>query len=675
MKLTTERGELALPADYSFAVEQNSPLFSSEGSGTVPATIPATPANLRVLGFPDRLASRTRYVRQMAAKISAGTIHKDGVLVVDSVQRKGQISVAVALEESELYTKLRDRNIREMFADTWYFNHTTDSNPAQGVASDLNSIYTGQTTSLIFALFPVAVTGTDGYLIMNEPSEGNGEGIRPLVWQGRDIQEGDTPVHTPDGYGLMPFVYLGRLLNMIFYAGGYSLVTNPFTTDSALSKIVVLHNTADACCKGKVCLADLVPNITVSELMESLETRFHAYAHVTPEKKQVDIVMMEDALASAVDMDLSSILEGMPTIEYQDPKHVAIVPDTSIEGGDPAAETIEDLAKKYPILSFIDETGITWAGRGEPRINGALPDVFVRKALGVVCEKRYKTDASLTLVTVGTMNMTYNKKMTEETEQIAAKDLSPLMVRFDGLTMPYIGNRVHRNTSYNDDLDRDADQKLMLCFAPGVASTGTYRYGTTQRWNDKGTATWNAWGLIYDEMYDLFFKRYNEMIMNNAVTVKARFSPSEAQLLALDIFAMKKVGDQRMLIEHLSYTVGNRLRAGEWTLRPVMEYEDQDVDPAAPTFQEQIYRWRTNTSEAQAAANAYNVGHNHATWSFKNAEDGVQKYLGPPTAAGLHVNDRQVVILIRVTSGGMYDPTTDPIEKTVTIWEESYLPS
>ena len=80
MKLMTERGELALPAGYSLTVEQNNPLFSRDGSGTVPATIPASPHNLAVLGFPERLGARTRFVRRMQAKMAAGTIHKDGVL-------------------------------------------------------------------------------------------------------------------------------------------------------------------------------------------------------------------------------------------------------------------------------------------------------------------------------------------------------------------------------------------------------------------------------------------------------------------------------------------------------------------------------------------------------------------------------------------------------------------
>ena len=96
--------------------------------------------------------------------------------------------------------------------------------------------------------------------------------------------------------------------------------------------------------------------------------------------------------------------------------------------------------------------------------------------------------------------------------------------------------------------------------------------------------------------------------------------------------------------------------------------------PAAPTFAAQQYRWRTNTSNAQAAADGYRAGHNTVQWSFKNAEDGVQKYLGPPKAAGLRANERQAVILIRVSSGGMYN-TSEPIEETVTIWEESYLPT
>ena len=43
MKLITDKGELTLPANFSFEVEQNSAFFSEEGAASIAATIPATP--------------------------------------------------------------------------------------------------------------------------------------------------------------------------------------------------------------------------------------------------------------------------------------------------------------------------------------------------------------------------------------------------------------------------------------------------------------------------------------------------------------------------------------------------------------------------------------------------------------------------------------------------------
>ena len=39
MKLVTDKGELSLPTDFSFEVEQNSAFFSEDGAASIAATI------------------------------------------------------------------------------------------------------------------------------------------------------------------------------------------------------------------------------------------------------------------------------------------------------------------------------------------------------------------------------------------------------------------------------------------------------------------------------------------------------------------------------------------------------------------------------------------------------------------------------------------------------------
>ena len=78
MKLVTENGELTLPTNFSFEIEQNSAFFSEEGAASIAATIPATPGDQAKLGFPGRIARKNRYVNSFPATIQKGIFQKKG---------------------------------------------------------------------------------------------------------------------------------------------------------------------------------------------------------------------------------------------------------------------------------------------------------------------------------------------------------------------------------------------------------------------------------------------------------------------------------------------------------------------------------------------------------------------------------------------------------------------
>ena len=76
MRLITEQGELTLPEDFSFEVEQNSAFFSETGAATVGATIPATGEDLARLGFPTRVARSTKHINTFPAILQHGIYQK-----------------------------------------------------------------------------------------------------------------------------------------------------------------------------------------------------------------------------------------------------------------------------------------------------------------------------------------------------------------------------------------------------------------------------------------------------------------------------------------------------------------------------------------------------------------------------------------------------------------------
>ena len=87
MKLITSQGELVLPTDFSFTIKQNSPIFSKEGSQSIPVTLPSSQINFSVLNNPQRTGRNSKYIRKIPAKLEAGVFHKSGQLVIDTASK------------------------------------------------------------------------------------------------------------------------------------------------------------------------------------------------------------------------------------------------------------------------------------------------------------------------------------------------------------------------------------------------------------------------------------------------------------------------------------------------------------------------------------------------------------------------------------------------------------
>ena len=175
MKLHINNGELTLPRDFSFEIVQNSAFFSGDGTTSIPATIPATPADQAKLGWPARLGRKDRYVNAYPVMLEHGIFQKRGTLVVDSATEHG-ITCSIALENSDLYAKFKDKEIKDLMADEVLTNYNT--------AHDWGLYF--QTVYILngangFCVFPVAVEkDDDGYQINNEPLIESGHPIWSL---------------------------------------------------------------------------------------------------------------------------------------------------------------------------------------------------------------------------------------------------------------------------------------------------------------------------------------------------------------------------------------------------------------------------------------------------------------------------------------------------------------
>lgn len=567
MKLITAKGELALPNDFSFTIEENSPFFSTEGSQSIPATLPASADTIDKLGQPFRIGRRSKFIRRIPAKLSAGVIHKDGQLVIDKGSVRSGIVGALMLNESDLYSKIKDQQMKEVFGKIIRNDFASAENKVLSWYNYLFSVYTGAAED-DFTLFPVAVNKNDtAYQLLNDPEYTSTSYPWPLKWESRAIYSGSDTINVPAGYGITPFLYLYRVIELLFSQFDYTVRANPFRADPLLKKIVVLNSCADTICTGVVNYSNLVPSITIAEFIQFLNNKYHAQVFVYPESKCVDIRFFESILNESADLDITAYVDGDVSFTYSDQKQVNLVPDNSIEDAAPAMDTFDELAAKYPFIKELDESGF--------RNDAYKYSIVYRKATGEYFEiLRREGDNTVKRKRLGSNYFRYFKK-TMTAEEILAKDKSvPMILKDVGLVgykmaivlAPYVRDAVHFNTSYTDE-KQDSAQALMVCYAVGSAEENNvtiakYNFGSTQKFNNLG----NLWGSVninYDDYYPLFWKGYNELLMNSGISLSMKVNYSISDLMSFRLDKLKLYQNSILIPVKRSYNIGRVITHNE----------------------------------------------------------------------------------------------------------------
>lgn len=581
MKLTLENGEIALPRDYRFDISANHPFFSDDGSASTPATIPSTPQNRQLLGSPENYNRAHCYHRRFPAILSHGVFSKRCRMVVESASRKGGITASLALEESELYAEIQDKQLKTIFSPGWV--------PfSGGIQAGMDSFYTNpnyNSAGLVF--FPVAVDAKDAStadetgskripaLVLNKVTAGH------VRLSGLSIDRGDKgTVTAPAYYGVAPFLRLHAMLSRMFGACGYTVEENVFQTDPYLYSVVVLHNTADAMTEciqtghynnstgdGQflVHFEDLVPSMTVGEVISWIREKFGAF--VTVKGETVRIRTMEGVLLDAPD-DLSAYLRDDPVVVHPDPRMLRLGCGHGIESSDPAAETLEDLRASFPQLVECDSVSAA-QGTG----------LFHVAPLG---KYYFRNVANGQLSLVGTDSFDYWREMDMEAEEISSDDAFVPMVYHDGEYMPFIGESVRRHIDI-DDKSPDAEQQLMVCY---VYTDGTRNWGTLypRKWNGTDDVPYDLPPLTPEGLAEQWFHTWRDTLLAGAPTLQAQLDIPLHVLSTMDLWTPKTVSGAKVLIRSLKYSLSNAgASVCEVTFQQLQEYVDTPV-PLAPQF-------------------------------------------------------------------------------------------
>lgn len=685
MKLVTQNGQLDLPRDFSLTMERTNPLLSGEGDATVPATLPSSSRNLAALGHRERIDRATRYTNKVNAILQIGPVQKRGQLVIDTMHRRDGIDASFAIDSSDLYVKSKSKTLKEIFAD-WdngngYIEAFADVETACKTMID---IYQNGNSDGDYVVFPVAIApyeeGDDDnkHTVYQFNNEDDGSGS--LVYEQRIVREGDISMLVPLGYGIAPYLKLNKLLDKLFYCLGYTVTYNCF--DSLYYKnVVIVHNCSDCLVTQILHYADLVPSCTLSEFLEWLLAKFHVQPVVDSESLEVRIMKMDAILnplagTGGYDIDISGLVEGDWTVQLNPSKRVVLTPNNEIEGTEPAAETLDKLLEKYENYVDCNEdqfdslTGVT----------PAFYDCLIRrKATGMFyLLERSLGNGAMQLHQLGTNYFTYDRNNSDETEAFNQTDVMPLMLL--GLRMkrdvaPFIGERIHRHTSYNGEVD-DSEQKIIAVQAYNGQSLFAYpTTGTTQKdipyANSHLTFPFN-FGMDNYSMYSYFWANYNRLLLNNPVHLTGRVKLGIDQFLGMNMSALKFCDGQRLLPVKASAQIGDKMGMTEAEFILAKIYAGGVADSQLEPLTESKLKWLMTsdgdeTTASQIFAQRLSLP-GQVLWRGYSAEhDGISDptWLGTPKYLG---EIRQITAITSFTIKTREKVTISSNENSIEIW-------
>lgn len=354
IQIKTKGEALDLPAGFSIEIEDSNPIFNDRGSQSVPATVPATRRNIRLLDAPHRIdAGSDPNLPERTAEVIEGAYIRRGVMNITEAGKEEGFTFNVGFDNSTAYAKWSKKKLGELSGLPTYTPDLTEQGyPIDLLLDELYRIYRNPDPQKDdFAVFPLAINnesaGTDNdkktyWEVLNLVGD---HGLAQPNKVKRLLDGTVTEVSVPEGYMVSPFLRVWRVLELIFADMELTIVTNPFAQDNELARIVVLNNAADSSCRAEIKYSDLMPDSTVEEFLNALWVRFGLVYNIDNNTRTVRLKLLKDIISQRGCRTLDPYIAGTEKITYEERQYIKLSAHTSIEGAAPSHERFEDFAK------------------------------------------------------------------------------------------------------------------------------------------------------------------------------------------------------------------------------------------------------------------------------------------------------------------------------------------
>lgn len=602
MRLYNKNGIFDLPEGFVLSLERTNPFFSEDGDSSVPVTLPSTPHNLQLIEHLERIDVKNNGMAKEDAWLTVGSIHVKGTLVIDTLSKSEGIDAVFAFRNGGLYADWRDKTLKEVFdGKVDHFESVADA------CTHLDDIYHGKVEDSDYTCFPALgmeeENNSIGYTVINQISGGS------LLYSARTYYEDGIMMSVPEGYGCTPFIYLHRLVTILFERMGYEVLQNDFEIEN--QKIVVLNNCVDATLTGDIRYSDMVPDMKVSEFLNWLRDRFMVQAVIDSNNMTAKIISLSMLLGTdegnGTDLDITDFLIGDVTMRYEQPCRVVITP--TVGNGAEAAETSKKkLKERYGWWVPVDESQY-WS-----IVDGKSPDYYdcliFRRSTGMFYEIRRDLKAgAVILAPIGTNYFVYDRENTENSEAFSPADVIPLMYcGANKAVYPIIGDHIHNHSSF-DGMKKNGKQDLIIVREwvdeVTVADRHAFfkRCGTTQSFMpviDEGYSGFASMGgTTPEDFYSFYWSNYNNILLNGKKSASMRMNFDTHTFLSLDMGFPKTFKNQKLIPVKQSIDIGDR--AGNGSAEFVVARQKYDVtDEYISSGAISRLRWVPNTSSQEA---------------------------------------------------------------------------
>ena len=408
-----------------------------------------------------------------------------------------------------------------------------------------------------------------------------------------------TAVTLPEGYGVTAFLYVWRVLELVFSEFGYTITENPFKTNKELSNLVILNNAADCCVKGKLSYADLMPDCTVEDFLNALHVRFGLVYNVSSDTKTATLRLIRDIVDDVPDIDLSRSLTDEPLITYETARQMKLSAKTSFTGAAPSVERFEDYLKDQEVarLAKVDITKRVIHLNYEETTGRWFKWDEDNKRLTYSSSSFFSWDRK-------TDNIEDNELTSDD--ECVPMDFAPN----DILSPQYLADYVHRYTylktsSNNDDEDSEkVETPLSFVFAFTSSQNSKYPFGSVLPYTSEGEevvlkdGSKHTISLLFQYKNGLFinfWKKYDAIIRHSFNQVEANVLLPVHQLMGMDILTPVALRGQYLLFDGFSYSLpANKNVPVDLTLRTLRLIAPLNLDEEhyIKDFGSTLYVWK-----------------------------------------------------------------------------------